>query len=323
MGLFSEITRPLWIRGLNDVGQKPTKPISAWICDEDFSISSPIATNGCTELIPFASNQLLTALANDCGRFAGSAFESFTGTFVHIAFKKSYAWLLIKNYYSAFYAAHALMRFYGRGVLYVQSEQAQAIDNVHQFTFSTPASLKSGQYSFEIVDGPLRLIIQPISASGGVHEQFWSSFKDFLSWLSAEILKQAGKTSDQQSITAKLDELRTILCLDGCNGGNWLSRIRNDINYKTGWSVWHPYAGQPKILNKLTAESKNWDYDTLKVDLTTGGKAKMIIFQSACQFLTAACLDVSRDMGTRCSNGQSFLRYSILDIVEKTKACSC
>lgn len=329
MGVLSEVTRPLWLESLNGVAKRPAKALTAWICDENFTLTAavpppvlPATLPSGAELLAFSQDLLLESIAFECGRFAAAAIESYSGNSGHKAFPKSYAWLLIKDYYAAYFAAHSLMLFFGRGVVQLQSEQTRSIDRVHNISFGTNAGLGQAQYNIQCNPRPLRLMLTLITGNSGSHGKFWESFGAFLQWLAHEVLGLHGKTVDQQAVSAKLDDLRAILQAEGAKNYSWLSRMRNEVNYKQAFAVWHPYKGQPPGFSKLTAPVSHWDMDPLAVSLTIGGgRERVLIFHSACQFILSACIDVSREMAFRCPVGQSFLNYSILDIIDRTNLC--
>lgn len=316
MGAIADVTRPLWVSGLNEINGRPSKRVSGWVCDENYSLPRQIVA-GSIELQPFLPPALLEAIAFDCGRFCGAAAESLTSAWGHPAFRKSYAWLLIKDYYAAFYAAHGIMRYFGQGVIHLQAEQIQSIARIHNLFYSVNCELTGGQYAMAVVPSPVRIRFDILASGGGIHEQFWAAFGVFVRWLSSQILTTSGVSVVQQAVTGKWDELYTILHQEGCNRGNWLSKIRNDINYRHGWSVWHPYDGQPKSLAALKKSAENWKIDPMGIDLAIAGRAKILVFHAGCRFLIAACCDIAREMAGRCPVGQSFLRRSILDVTDR------
>jgi hypothetical protein len=57
---------------------------------------------------------VIDAFAADCCRFSFAAFQTISQVSVEIMQRDSVAWSLIKVYYSAFYAGHALIRIFWR-----------------------------------------------------------------------------------------------------------------------------------------------------------------------------------------------------------------
>src|SRR5205807_2194336 len=55
----------------------------------------------------------VAAYAADCSPFSFAAFQTISQVAAEIMERDSVAWSLIKTYYSAFYAGHALMRVFG------------------------------------------------------------------------------------------------------------------------------------------------------------------------------------------------------------------
>lgn len=59
---------------------------------------------------------VIDALAGDCCRFSFASFQTISPVAAEIAQRDNVAWSLVKVYYAAFYAGHALIRIFGNCV---------------------------------------------------------------------------------------------------------------------------------------------------------------------------------------------------------------
>ena len=121
--------------------------------------------------------------------------------------------------------------------------------------------------------------------------------------------------SRSQSIFTKLQELCRILRHQGHNNGNWLSSIRNQVNYRHELNVWFPY----KKKNQYSAEDIHrkclmWLNDPLDIDLMFVPGEPLKLFIHACNFIVALCRVLVKDMSERCSKGKSYLKDGSLKL---------
>jgi len=149
-------------------------------------------------------------------------------------FPRSTAWVLIQSYYAAFFAAHAALRMLGTGFINIGKAQAASLNKIAKLYGAWHADIEPGNFVFTF-SGTKREIQwhRADSSSGGVHENFWSFFKRYIDGLSEDILKnKTTATADNQQVSTRLSELVDNLCYETCAKGNWLSVVRNRVNYK-------------------------------------------------------------------------------------------
>ncbi|MEQ1933569.1 MAG: hypothetical protein ABL962_06790 [Fimbriimonadaceae bacterium] len=93
------------------------------------------------------STAVASALASDCGRFSCAAFQSVATIEQDLENRDAFAWALIRLYYGAFYAGHALIRAIGEGCSFFYKTHTDRIAIVADATGITPAfRINSGLY---------------------------------------------------------------------------------------------------------------------------------------------------------------------------------
>src|SRR4051794_41035841 len=110
--VVSDVLRQFWTPKMHNVAGPLRKGLGAWICDENYLVNLPLQTNQAV-LLAADTGQLTQALAFDCTRMAAAAFESQMQAQPAGHPPKAISWKIIQSYYSAFFAAHAIMRFFG------------------------------------------------------------------------------------------------------------------------------------------------------------------------------------------------------------------
>jgi hypothetical protein len=112
MSYASEALRRHWLPNIQTVVGRPQKGFGPYLLDQNYQVyNRPTAQR--VELFFSDASPVLSAFAFDITRFASAAVESVVDTRQNPVFNKSTAWLLIRSYYAAFFAAHAISRMLG------------------------------------------------------------------------------------------------------------------------------------------------------------------------------------------------------------------
>jgi hypothetical protein len=311
MSILANVIRPLWLRGLNDISGMHIKGIDGWICDEEYQIYTPVT------LTSFALNvanpePLLEAYASEINRIAVASFETPDSIVRLSTFPKSTAWLVIKTYYAAFFAAHAFIRMLGTSCSILDREQVKSI--------ATVASLYNNSSSQPMRGGLYRMTFNPTASqlegvhiknvAAGPHEAFWLVFQERIERLSSEVLTTGVDTiANRQLVSSKLSELASNLSFASSGKGRWLSAIRNSVNYYQKHSTWYPYAGQKSYYQQLFDKKSEWKADPIELDLTSHTGKDLRRFQVTCNFIVGMLRTSIAEMARRCSAGKSFHTY--------------
>jgi len=93
-------------------------------------------------------------------------------------------WPLLKLYYSAFFAAHAITRSQGSGVVKLEKRQTAHLNSILSLIAPEASGISPGMFVYKTMQstetGRLSVIMEPARTDGGVHESFWKHFCEFL-----------------------------------------------------------------------------------------------------------------------------------------------
>lgn len=303
--------RPFWMPGLNEITGGQDYSLVEWLLKQEYYIYSPVSQN--QFVLDLLSgdlvNNMLQAFAFDCNRMASAAFETMYSIEKNTKIPKSTAWIIIKSYYAAFFAGHAIIRILGTSCSQLSNHSANKISEIARLYGSDNGlSISSSYYSCTYNRHTKQLTFDNIKFKGGVHESFWKVFHDRIRGLSEWILNSPVILSESQNVFRKLDELCQILRYKGHNGGNWLSAIRNKVNYRHELNTWFPHHKiRDKNVEDIYRGCFQWLDDPMKINLMIQPTKPLILFVSACNFIVALCRVLVVDMSQRCSKGKSYL----------------
>ena len=314
--------RPFWMPGLNEVVGKQSFSLAEWVIKQEYYIYLPITPDKfILDLQTKDSiNNMLCSFACDCNRMASAAFETMYSIEKNQKVPKSTAWLMIKSYYAAFFAGHTIIRMLGTSCSQVNKYPADKIYEIAKLykNDSGLINVPSSYYSCIYNKDSKQLSFNNIKSKGGVHESFWKVFCDHIKQLGKQILASPVILRESQDVFKKLDELCQILSYEGHNGGNWLSAIRNKVNYRHELGAWFPYhkIGQQNV-EDVYRKSSLWLDDPMDINLVIQPGKPMTLFVSACNFIVALCRVLVLDMSDRCSKGKSYLKDGSLKLLNQ------
>ncbi len=213
--------------------------LKSWLANGDYLLETPLVSpSGDKKANEFMLqvnqwNSLFSALANDCNRFSQAAIESMWLIRKDEKLPKSAGW--------AAYAAHAILRLFGRGC--TQLERLH-VNKVHDIAVATSmdngvTSIEQGFYLSAIDRANSCVEYKKLKDS---HADTWSSFHRLLIWLSDNIQgKTKGIGEDKLDAMRLVSKTKSAITRSGATGGNWLSQVRNKIHYQHSHGVWFPY----------------------------------------------------------------------------------
>jgi hypothetical protein len=243
----------------------------------------------------------LDAIASDCSRFSSAAFQTIAAVPHSLLETETLSWGLIKSYYAAFYAGHALMRMFGESYSYLDRSQCNHISSLATAIGNNP--------TFQVQAGPYRCSITPaVSAvdcvrlggnSGGAHEVFGAAFGAKMKKVREGILTGPLAATDAQVVFAKLSEHARQCCSLPAPMHGWLSLVRNDLQYRHGFGAWKPTTVKRQVRERLSRLSEQWMREPMAVDLASVGETPLVQFVCACVFLVSLCIDALRHIAER------------------------
>ena len=302
--------RPFGLPGLAAVAGRLRSGLAEWFSAGDFIISDPVRSDSFTAIV-IDSKATVAAFAHDCDRLACASLESLYEFQAGCSSKKSYAWPLVRLYYAAFFAAHAIFRVLGESCTFLDSSQMVSIRRAARPYVKTEVdSLTSGYYHCRLDPAGRSLTCaRDRRGSLGAHQTFWKVFHTRMVQLGDGILSRAGVPDVDQEVALKLDDLCVGLSHDGQPPGNWLAWLRNQIHYKQRFGAWFPYAEAPRNPDLILARIRQGPLDALEWGLHQSSQNDLERFVGVSGFLMRLCVEVLFDVGNRCPQGRSFLEF--------------
>lgn len=242
----------------------------------------------------------LPFLLFDYSRFALSSYESIAASFKPYFDNRALAWPLLKQYYSAFFGAHALLRTQGRGIIRLGQLEISTLQPLARAVISSNYSLLNGNYDFRFrLDSSTTgsLIIHK-RQHAATHEDFWLYFYKFLSEFSTETIQNG--VPNGGLIVARIDELQKLLQGPENTGGKWLSAVRNDLNYRHQFGAWFPFN---KIEKSAGPKSNIFKQNNSAIVLTHNPKSDPLsAFRSAICFISLLNADLAKQLQERSAS---------------------
>ena len=307
MSLIDNAIQPFWINGLNEITGRQSSGFCNWIVDGNYQIYTDIKPASFTlDISSVSKSSLLKAFAFDCNRMAAASFESMQLIGKNELLPKSTAWLVIQSYYSAFFAAHSILRMIGISCSQLENTPIRKIQDIADIFSCKPSgvTIKSGYYKCRYDYNSDKLYCEHLNASGGSHENFWKTFHNELKDISNKILSTPSiPIADAQRVSGQIDVMCLNLCHHGESRGNWLSHIRNKVNYQHEFNCWFPYQDIKKTsVSELYETSQTWLIDPMQISLTARGE--ILLFHRTCNFIVSLCRTLVEYMSDRCPEGR-------------------
>lgn len=289
---MSDLAVSLVLRSVPELALK--KPLEgglkSWITKGSFYIQQ----NQSGEIIlnDILISEYASGLAYDFKRFALASLESRVGFHANYISSKAIGWPLLRMYYSAFFAAHAIMRETDQAVIRLDSPQAKYLTEIGQTYIDPSFKVESGNYHVrrkQDTSKTLDVWLVKIQDSRGAHDAFWRIFYKFLAELADEVsLKREPK---DLLVVAQINEIQRVLSSNGFSNGTWLSSVRNEINYQHMYGVWFPYGNNKKIASYIGRLS---GFNNINIRLDYDARREPLeAFCSGCSFISALNYEVS------------------------------
>lgn len=299
--------RPFWLPNLNEV-TSTSSGFKEWLASGNYGMHSPIAPDRFELFVGLGpAAAILQAYATDCDKFVSAAFESMVAVPRSPPLPKSVAWLMISHYYAAFFAANAILRMLGTSCTQIETIEANSVLNVAHVWGQNPGAvlLNRGQYSCTFDHTRQMITCSLVRTTAGVHEGLWRLFRERMEWISNQILASSSNISiEAQRAAAKLYDLCQNLSRPPCGTGNWLSYVRNRINYRQEYDAWFPYGRNDA--ERLFRGATDWMLEPLSLNLSPGSR-ELEVYSVTCCFVVALCRAMALDIADRSPSRKSFL----------------
>lgn len=248
--------RGIWAPASHHDGSSYCDGFKNWLSKDDFYIDS-VDSNKKFILAIRNPQMWKTAMASDCIRIGINALQSLHSIRSSACFPKIGAWHLIQAYYAAFFAAHSTLRLFGRPFSYFeQGHSKQISDRANSESVCHNAALCKGNYA-GVYDSNNHSI--EFTYKSDSHKDLWATYVHFLRKISLQVLEERGLQKDLTEASQELDNIAEMLCRNKrYPNGNWLSIVRNEVNYKSPPSVWFPFAKNKTASDTLFDSLREW-----------------------------------------------------------------
>lgn len=229
----------------------------SWLAKGDYRVADLNDAGGLTLHVPNRT-PMVESYSYDFARFTCAACESTRGIGADIEFPRATAWASIRLYYSAFFAAHAILRYLGVSCSQVDNEQATKVTKYANTIYEIEGRMQAGFYSATFSPGSSDIVMVKFSES---HKDTWKCFKSALAVLRERVLAGNGLTAEKLRISSLIEDLLSAISLDGATGGNWLSVYRNAVNYRQAYEAWYPYKKTSLEYSDISKFTDGWRSD--------------------------------------------------------------
>ena len=147
MSRIVDLLRPIWLPRVSEVERVTAGGMQSWVRTGTYYLMD-VASPRHVKLGLWDSLDLCQPFASEINRLASAAFETAASYRLIPRLPKSTAWLMIKMYYAAFYAAHALCRIGGKSSTNFTSDDFTAVNFLAgPWSGSSVETIESGFFS--------------------------------------------------------------------------------------------------------------------------------------------------------------------------------
>lgn len=326
---FSDCVRHLYVRKLNTISKCCVYGMRKWLFEsEHYAVTD--SQNNYVELCYYDEQELLSVWASDVSRLSCAAFESVANVKTSGITNKFLAWNLVQYYYSAFYSAHSILKILGYGLVQLDG---MIIDRLSRKAMAAgitiSSSINRGMYCIKF-ESNNKLILYKVNRYDDSHKGLWKRFFEILSVLNGEYvdtnllnndcirIRQSNESiplsfwgrveqNDALDVQNRISQLKSIMNLKGDQ--NWLSYIRNIVNYNHGLGSWYPYFDYSRNYEKVVLFQKSCFENFLDKQFDVINSDDDILkFTKTCQLINAMNYDLLVDLKERNPESKSFIK---------------
>jgi len=334
---FCDGVRHLYIPGLNSISGYINGGLRQWLASSDHFLPRAYAKDDLLEVTFYDATEVLSVWARDIDRLSCAAIETIVNITVSSKNKKFIAWNLVNYYYAAFYSAHSLLKILGFGLIQIDDSIIRSIKQKCIALGINEPHITNGMYciQFDFMDSCMRFY--KVNRYNESHKGLWQRFSDFLSILIGVSVESGNYDStcikirepsephpqslytylpsqDAERIISRLEELKSILNVRGNH--NWLSTVRNIVNYNHGFGVWYPYKLYNKQYDKVLDMANLCFNNPLNNIFDAAAESDLVIFTKYCQLINALNIEVLYDLQGRHPENKSFLRNGVMAYIK-------
>jgi hypothetical protein len=306
MPSIAEGFRHFWLRDIHLIPGVTSEEFSQWIVRGDFVIPQATGPTDFT-IRTFTPAEAKKAIAHDCTRMASAAFETIHGITPVTGFPKSTAWILIRAYYAAFFAAHSLLRSVGTMCSQLGDPQITALDRIAVSFGILPGNGFDAGFYVSRYDAATNEVHFHKSAAArrGSHEIMWETFADKLREISTALI---GLSPGFRPIGLHVMEIEDVLRQNGQTNGTWLSHVRNRANYRQEFGLWFPYSASQVTAERLSRILSKWTLPPERL-FPIDRSSDVVVHISLCAIIVSICHAVATDIEAHGISRRCFHTY--------------
>lgn len=323
MSIFTDSMRRFWVPGITNVQSDLNLTVGSWLEKSAYYVKNVVDPG--TFIIEFSDiNEVGELFAVTANKTMSGCFESIASITEVQRAPRSVAWLLIKLYYAAFFAAHGHMRTCGVSCLNLDAQDATRIlESANLYgTAGGVQKINGGQYKV-ILDAEKSTLTFSLIKANGSHEALWIAYKSFIDKLIVDSENIISVELQRDIFKERLNSLQKVLCHQGMNGGNWLSRFRNSVQYRQGYGAWYPYTlskrTPKKLVHNIVAIFKCDPGDVIINSSAGSVDAEVEAFYNCALLLSSLARSTTIELSSRSTNKSSVVRRGAITFLKQAE----
>lgn len=252
--------RAIWTHGSYEPSIPPDSGLKHWLSKENYYVDS-ISSAKLFQLACRDRSEYRSAMAFEAIKFSLNCQQTLFGIRSIVEFPRISAWHLIQAYYAAFFAAHSTLRLFGRSFSQLESGHVDQISLRAATEAGISQKMEKGHFDVQFDYNQATV---KFAHGGESHKGLWKCYVNLLSYVSTEILRVRGNSRTLQDISNQFTDLENLLRSGGGrDSGNWLSIIRNEVNYRGPDAVWFPFSKNKIQSEDLFRKTSVWQMGKL------------------------------------------------------------
>lgn len=285
-----QLLRPEWVTKSFIEDEDCRQSLKVWLIDGNYyaNCTPPDLSLNCLD-----TEELMRSLSLDAFRLSAHAAQTICEVEKTSAYSKFSSWRIIQVYYAAFFAAHATLKFFGSSFSHLEAGHAEHLKQVCLKHAGYTPSIQASNYLIQF-DPQSRTV--RFSRYGESHKDLWKCYLHLISDLEKATLKLRASNMVRQEISAYFADLGMALTDRGrFQSGNWLSSIRNDVNYQSSPSAWFPFSKGTPAFEDLLRRARGWQAGQLLLENPNAERNNLVRFFITAFSVVDFCVAISKD----------------------------
>lgn len=295
--------RLMWLQGINNAKGPRALSTEKFLSTRNVT---PDLVSDPHQLSFYVGNPKRTPeyFCHEADRFASASFETLLSNAPVIGYERSTAWQLIRGYYAAFFAVHALLRLHGLACARITATTTTPLNKELSLLHPGSLSISGGLYYMRAKSGGSEIALTKFdSNAGGSHEALWALLTDYMRTATERALLDSTDHVASATFAAMIDKFNTIVKKRG--GDMWFTQVRNRVNYSHGYGSWFPHQGSTTDTARVANCLDGWLKEPSE-GLIDPAADEITQFAQACSLLVSLCRVTIQDVAFRSIAGSPF-----------------